>query len=634
LLVTLAVLSLIGVVAVPMIQQGRDTARRQLCQSHLRQLARALHSYHDAYSRLPPAAVWSTDAMTSLALHRSRRVERITHENWVQLLLPFAGQEELSRRFSAGLPVGDPQQSAARMTPLELMKCPVDPFNRSDNPHTISPPESSDAPLEFARGNYAINGGTHALQFEAPRAASPRGDYGHLLVQSEPRRYELWGNGIAGINRGFSIDEFENGQSTLIALDEVRAGIHPLDPRGVWALGQIGGSVTWAHGIGGDAFAPNHPWSRADDILGCRSLHEAVGTETLLREHMPCVDYVDINQQATARSLHPGGVHAAFLDSSVRMISDRIDPGLWHVIHSRETPSAVLADDFDEKLSVVNFTREAVVSTRPAPVNDTEARTASGGWANSLGMSFVRIPAGEFTMGLPDDRGDGDPLPECPAHPVRLTRAFRLSIHEVTRGQFRSVMEYAPSPRGAGTVPEAASSVPDNFPVTNVTWHEAVEFCRRLETRREEAGRRYRLPTEAEWEYACRGDSTVSRQWSQQRRQGDHSADAAETLSTQAIGPVGSNPVNPFGLHDMRGNVWEWTGDWFDRDYYARSPRDDPQGPAAGYIKVVRGGDWRFTGEPCRIDYPMMPPWKSNPFVGFRVVCEFTDAAAGSVVAD
>jgi formylglycine-generating enzyme required for sulfatase activity len=72
----------------------------------------------------------------------------------------------------------------------------------------------------------------------------------------------------------------------------------------------------------------------------------------------------------------------------------------------------------------------------------------------------------------------------------------------------------------------------------------------------------------------------------------------------------------------MRGNVWEWTADWFDRDYYARSPVNDPQGPARGFIKVVRGGDWRFAGEACHIDYAVLPPWKASPVVGFRVVCE------------
>ena len=85
---------------------------------------------------------------------------------------------------------------------------------------------------------------------------------------------------------------------------------------------------------------------------------------------------------------------------------------------------------------------------------------------------------------------------------------------------------------------------------------------------------------------------------------------------------VGSYPANEFGLHDMRGNVWEWCADWFDRGYYSRSPRDDPQGPAAGYLKVVRGGDWIFVGEVCRINYPIMSPWQRSPFVGFRVVCE------------
>ena len=85
---------------------------------------------------------------------------------------------------------------------------------------------------------------------------------------------------------------------------------------------------------------------------------------------------------------------------------------------------------------------------------------------------------------------------------------------------------------------------------------------------------------------------------------------------------VGSYPANAFGLCDMRGNVWEWCDDWFDRDYYARSPVEDPLGPADGYVKVVRGGDWKFVGEQCLIDYPVAAPWASNRFVGFRVVCE------------
>jgi formylglycine-generating enzyme required for sulfatase activity len=72
----------------------------------------------------------------------------------------------------------------------------------------------------------------------------------------------------------------------------------------------------------------------------------------------------------------------------------------------------------------------------------------------------------------------------------------------------------------------------------------------------------------------------------------------------------------------MRGNVWEWTADWFDRDYYRRSPVDDPHGPARGFIKVVRGSDWTFVGDWCKINYPMLAPWKTSPTIGFRIVCE------------
>ncbi len=177
-------------------------------------------------------------------------------------------------------------------------------------------------------------------------------------MDDQDRRFELWGNGVAGINKSFSFDNFENGLSTLVALEEVRSGIHPLDSRGVWSLGQIGGSITWAHGVNGDAFGPNNQWERSDDILGCGNLHEILGSETLTRERMPCVHYVDSNQQATSRSMHPGGVHVAFLDGSVRFISDGIDPGLWHVLHSRETPKEVFQEDFEQLLATTEFPNE------------------------------------------------------------------------------------------------------------------------------------------------------------------------------------------------------------------------------------------------------------------------------------
>jgi formylglycine-generating enzyme required for sulfatase activity len=142
------------------------------------------------------------------------------------------------------------------------------------------------------------------------------------------------------------------------------------------------------------------------------------------------------------------------------------------------------------------------------------------------------------------------------------------------------------------------------------------------------SGRTYRLPTEAEWEYACRSGRSDPYHWTLQRRPEDDSGDAAGIVPALPLREVGSYPANAFGLYDLRGNVWEWCADWFDRSYYSRSPRDDPQGPAAGFLKVVRGGDWIFVGEVCRINYPIMSPWQTSPFVGFRVVCEVESASA------
>jgi prepilin-type processing-associated H-X9-DG protein len=627
--VAVAVVTVAVALTVPWVLGARGAARLTSCRDHLRTLAQALHAYHAAHQHLPAAAEWNCSATSSLALHKAKRIDLVTNRNWAQLLLPFAGEESLGRKFDSGRPVSDPANAAARTTRLALMSCPDDSFNRDDNPHRFFPRGLEEPAIAFARGNYAINGGTHSWQSIPPTTAFPKGDFQHIVMQAEPRLFQLWGNGIAGINRAFSIDEFSNGQATLVALEEVRAGIHPLDPRGVWALGQIGGSITWAHGINGDDYAPNHLWSRSDDILGCKALHEAVGPKKLTAERMPCVDYIDANGQATSRSMHPGGVHVAFLDGSVKFVADTIDPGVWHVIHSRETPAAVLAEDFDELLAISNVSAEAQPSQAPVADNRPplpKAQPTGDSFENSIGMRFLVIPAGEFTMGIADV-GNENKLPsECPAHRVRVTRSFVLGVYEVTCGQYSRVKGAEDADRRQPTAVPLSLTHHDkeNLPVSAVTWDEAAEFCRCLSLLSEEraAGRWYRLPTEAEWEYACRNGKSEPYRWKPVRRPDDQSGEAAGVLPTLPITPVGSYPPNELGLFDMRGNVWEWTADWFDRDYYARSPVDDPQGPARGFIKVVRGGDWRFAGEACHIDYAVLPPWKASPVVGFRVVCE------------
>ncbi len=602
----------------PYVLSMRDSARLQSCESNLRRLGVALQNYHESYTVYPPAAIWSTDQMHSLALNISKRGDLFIHANWAQMLLPFMGEDQLSEQLYPNMPVSHAQNKKVRETRLSWMACPSDPFNRSDN-HFINTPDST-LSIEFARGNYAINGGTHCFKVGSGTTASLHGDSAHILIDKGSRSFQYWGNGIAGFNKSFSADDFENGLSTLVALDEVRAGVHPLDPRGAWAWGHIGSSVTWGHGVNGDDFGPNNQWPRSDDFVGCAQLHEVVGTETLTNEQMPCVSYVDINQNATARSLHHAGVNVLFLDGRVRFIHDQVDPGLWHVMHSRETPESILAADFEKNIEVSDFKQEASQSDFiTATGQQTEVLPET--FSNSIGMKFVLIPSGEFIMGLAD-AGWGRDLPEdTPPHPVVISKHFYLGCFEVTQQEYQKLMGDTPALHGSDQDDSEGSA---HFPIEQVSWYDADNFCQKLSQLDEEkkAGRRYRLPTEAEWEYACRAGSRQPYSFQRQRSENDQSGAAAGIQPPLPVTKVGMYPANEFGLYDMRGNVWEWCSDWFDRDYYKRSPEVDPQGPANGYIKLIRGGDWTFIGESCKINYPMLPPWKSSPFVGFRIVCE------------
>lgn len=607
-----AVIALLAALAFPIGVRWRETARRTACRDHLKTLFLAMRQYEETQGALPAAADWEFHTNHGLDLHESKQIETITHANWAIHLLPYLDQSALFQEFDLQQPIGSSVNEKTRTTRLSVMTCPADTFNSRRNPHEFFPRDGAEIPLLFARGNYAMNGGTHNIQTIAPSTRAPLGDMLHLFIQESPRRFQMWGNGIAGINKSFSSREFKNGLSTLVALEEVRAGIHPLDPRGVWALGQIGGSLTWGHGVNGDAFAPNHQWNRSDDLLGGGMLHELLGEEKLLQERMPCVSYVDANAQATARSQHSGGVHVAFCDGSVRFISDRIDPGLWHVIHSRETPAQLLTTRFEADLVVEDFPEES------PPTHENNSGPLLERLQNSLGMEFILIPAGTFQMGIPDRGNDVNPPPECPEHTVTISRPFLMGIHEVTVKQFQQIFPQAMSRQPAGSSREI-----ETYPITEVTWDKADEFCKRLSQSAEElkAGRVYRLPTEAEWEYVCRAGANEPYDWKRSRDPADASGEMGGISPALPLKPVGSYPANPWGVYDMRGNVWEWTADWFDRDYYLRSSQFDPQGPSHGYLKVVRGGDWRFIGENCRIDYPILPPWKGNPFVGFRVVC-------------
>jgi formylglycine-generating enzyme required for sulfatase activity len=191
---------------------------------------------------------------------------------------------------------------------------------------------------------------------------------------------------------------------------------------------------------------------------------------------------------------------------------------------------------------------------------------------------------------------------------------------------------HAPMGGGATKVRRLDST---RLPVENVTWYEANDFCARLSkiAAERQARRIYRLPTEAEWEYACRGGSTEPHPFDPSWPvDGSWPEELAGKPGHPKDGPlwplyVETYPPNPFGLYDMRGNVFEWCNDWFDRTYYRRSPRDDPKGPSTGFLKVVRGWDWVFIGPQCKEFKMATTPWKKNPYIGFRVACELKPAS-------
>ena len=211
---------------------------------------------------------------------------------------------------------------------------------------------------------------------------------------------------------------------------------------------------------------------------------------------------------------------------------------------------------------------------------------------NNIGMRLVLLPAGDFSMGESETQYAFDD--ERPRHLVTMTTPFYMGVHEVTQKEYVAVM---------GKTPSFFRS--DNQPVESVSWDDAREFCRKLSVQEDFV---YRLPTEAEWEYACRAGSTTS--W--------HFGNDAEILSRYAwssdiaggaTAEVGHLKANGFGLFDMHGNVSEWCSDWYRFNYFSESPVADPQGPnqddaaRLGYTKVVRGGSWDSTAATCRSAY-------------------------------
>jgi len=241
---------------------------------------------------------------------------------------------------------------------------------------------------------------------------------------------------------------------------------------------------------------------------------------------------------------------------------------------------------------------------------------------NSIGMELTLIPKGTFTMGSPP--GETGSRDNESQHEVTISKDYYLGIHEVTQAQYEQVMGHNPSfyqgdavaernPKTKRIVKQVDSS---NLPVETVSWDGAVEFCQRLSALPEEktSGLIYRLPTEAEWEYACRAGTTTAYSF------GDH---FQQRLNYAWLGfqdtrplPVGKKKPNPWGLHDMHGNVWEWCSDWYGE--YPQSAVSDPLGAREGSQRVYRGVSWSAATSRSAKRFKAVPSHSSGNG-GFRV---------------
>jgi formylglycine-generating enzyme required for sulfatase activity len=215
-------------------------------------------------------------------------------------------------------------------------------------------------------------------------------------------------------------------------------------------------------------------------------------------------------------------------------------------------------------------------------------------WMTSIEIKFALVPAGTFRMGSTD--ADQNAITnEKPQHEVRITRPFYLGTYEVTQGQYQAVAGQNPSYfKGS-----------DDLPVEQISWLDAVRFCNTLSEREVRnpyyridgdavtiaGGDGYRLPTEAEWEYACRAGTTTRFSFGDDESALGQYAWYSANSNSQTH-PVGEKQPNAFGLYDMHGNVWEWCWDGYAADYYQQAPAGDPRGPGPAAHRVSRGGSW------------------------------------------
>jgi eukaryotic-like serine/threonine-protein kinase len=306
--------------------------------------------------------------------------------------------------------------------------------------------------------------------------------------------------------------------------------------------------------------------------------------------------------------------------SSLRPDLDpRLDAIFFRAVARQVHKRFASMEEFADELGDVLGYAPPLATAAPRDITQSTPNTVNV-TSSPLGILMAEIPRGYFRMGDDDGRAD-----EWPARHVTIDKMFLLGVFPVTQGQYRELMGDAPRPEFHG---------PDTLPMECVTWLDAVKYCNVLSIKENlkpyykidvervlrVGGNGYRLPTEAEWEYACRAGTVTRYSFGDDSNLVAKNAWFSENSQGQTH-PAGHWPGNAFSLHDMHGNVWEWCWDWYGE--YDRKATKDPRGPKIGSRRVLRGGSWgcdafqlrsasRMSWEPNDVDFR---PW----YFGFRV---------------
>lgn len=235
---------------------------------------------------------------------------------------------------------------------------------------------------------------------------------------------------------------------------------------------------------------------------------------------------------------------------------------------------------------------QSVQTTPPAqPAQPAVSPAATKVVTNSIGIEFIAIPAGSFAMGASNNQPDADNN-EKPQHSVTINKPFSISKYEVTQAQWEAVMGSNPYTLDRSNpfydLPGMKERITRPTHPATVSWNDAQAFIRQLNAK--EGHTRYRLPTEAEWEYVARAGTTTAYSFADNISDLGRYAWYGDDFASGGTHPVGQKLSNPWGLYDVHGNAWEWVQDWYGENYYAQSPSTYPKGSASGSQRVVRGG--------------------------------------------